>query len=177
MAIETYFKNIADAIREKAGTSGLITPAQMPQAIADIPTGGSGGGLVEPIFYGLSYGYVDGNSNAFYSDTNKLNSMSCYNIKAGDKIILCSPADNNVNKNRCRTGFYNRPFTDLEYYINTALTSELIYSAYINTPNGTNGPDYYKNFYLEMPTFTTNGTLIAVSSNTGYLCPFICIKE
>lgn len=40
MAINTLFKDIADAIREKAGTSGLITPAQMPQAIADISGGG-----------------------------------------------------------------------------------------------------------------------------------------
>ena len=41
MAINTLFENIADAIRERAGTSGTITPAQMPQAIADIPGGGS----------------------------------------------------------------------------------------------------------------------------------------
>jgi hypothetical protein len=40
MAINTLFQNIADAIREKAGTSGLLTPAQMPSAIANIPSGG-----------------------------------------------------------------------------------------------------------------------------------------
>lgn len=39
MAINTLFQNIADAIRERAGTSGLITPAGMPQAIMDIPGG------------------------------------------------------------------------------------------------------------------------------------------
>lgn len=40
MAIETYFEDIADAIRERGGTSATLTPAQMPQAILDIPGGG-----------------------------------------------------------------------------------------------------------------------------------------
>lgn len=39
MAINTYFINIADAIREKGG-AGTITPAAMPQAILDLPSGG-----------------------------------------------------------------------------------------------------------------------------------------
>jgi len=42
MAINTYFKNIADAIREKTGGSALITPGQMPEEIRSITTGGSG---------------------------------------------------------------------------------------------------------------------------------------
>jgi len=37
---DTTLKNIADAIREKAGTSDAMTPAQMAQAIAAIVTGG-----------------------------------------------------------------------------------------------------------------------------------------
>ena len=37
MAINTLFKNIADAIRAKTGGAGLLTPAQMPSAIAGIP--------------------------------------------------------------------------------------------------------------------------------------------
>lgn len=40
MTVETAFKNIADAIRTRAGSSGALTPAQMPQAILDIPGGG-----------------------------------------------------------------------------------------------------------------------------------------
>lgn len=40
MAIETYFEDIADAIRERGGTSAALTPAAMPQAILDIPGGG-----------------------------------------------------------------------------------------------------------------------------------------
>lgn len=42
MVIKTYFQNIADAIRAKGGTVATLTPAQMPQAIADLPTGGGG---------------------------------------------------------------------------------------------------------------------------------------
>lgn len=45
MAIKSYFQNIADAIRVKGGTSALLTPAEMPQAIADLPTGGGGSGV------------------------------------------------------------------------------------------------------------------------------------
>lgn len=46
MAINQYFENIADAIRERADTSGVITPAGMPQAIRDIPGGGGGAGIL-----------------------------------------------------------------------------------------------------------------------------------
>lgn len=45
MAIESYFEDIADAIRERGGTSATLTPAGMPQAILDIPGGGGGGGI------------------------------------------------------------------------------------------------------------------------------------
>lgn len=39
MAINTLFKNIAIAIREKAQTTGSITPSEMPDAIRAIPSG------------------------------------------------------------------------------------------------------------------------------------------
>ena len=42
MTIEDYFSDIADAIRERGSTSAGLTPAQMPQAILDIPGGGGG---------------------------------------------------------------------------------------------------------------------------------------
>lgn len=37
--LDGYFSDIADAIRDKDGTQNSYTPAQMPQAIEDIPTG------------------------------------------------------------------------------------------------------------------------------------------
>lgn len=61
MAINTYFKNIADTIREKTGGSALITPGQMPQAIRDIISGG--GGLITPEFTDMNGGYVDASGN------------------------------------------------------------------------------------------------------------------
>ena len=39
MALTDVFSDIADAIREKTGTTDTFTPAEMPDAIADIPTG------------------------------------------------------------------------------------------------------------------------------------------
>ena len=40
--LDGYFTNIASAIRSKAGVSSTYTPAEMPQAIEDIPSGGGG---------------------------------------------------------------------------------------------------------------------------------------
>lgn len=40
MSLTSVFTDIADAIRSKNGSSDTYTPAQMPQAIQDIPTGG-----------------------------------------------------------------------------------------------------------------------------------------
>lgn len=40
--LDGYFEDIADAIREKDGTQNTYTPAQMPTAIENIPSGGGG---------------------------------------------------------------------------------------------------------------------------------------
>lgn len=39
--LDGYFEDIADAIREKDGTQNTYTPAQMPTAIENLPSGGS----------------------------------------------------------------------------------------------------------------------------------------
>lgn len=67
MAIETFFKNIADAIRTKGGTIATLTPAQMPQAIADLPSGGGGIKLLTPTVTDDNGGYV--NNNYYYHFT------------------------------------------------------------------------------------------------------------
>lgn len=41
MSIKSLFEDIADAIREKSGSSDTYTPAEMPQAIANISGGGN----------------------------------------------------------------------------------------------------------------------------------------
>lgn len=56
MSIRTYFENIADAIREKGGTSDALTPEEMPQAILDLP---SGGGTITEL-QGIRTNYVQG---------------------------------------------------------------------------------------------------------------------
>lgn len=68
MAIETFFKNIADAIRTKGGTLATLTPSQMPQAIADLPSGGGGSiadVAMEPLHFDVNNGYMSG-GNFFY---------------------------------------------------------------------------------------------------------------
>lgn len=65
MAIETYFEDIADAIRERGGTSATLTPAQMPQAILDIPGGGGGMAghrVLTPLKFDVNTGLVHNNS-------------------------------------------------------------------------------------------------------------------
>lgn len=42
MSIRTYFENIATAIKEKNPNVATVTPAQMPDAILAIPSGGQG---------------------------------------------------------------------------------------------------------------------------------------
>lgn len=60
------FKDIADAIREKEGTTELMTLQQMPQRIRNIETGG-GGGKVEPP--SLDVDFIDYDGTILYSYT------------------------------------------------------------------------------------------------------------
>jgi hypothetical protein len=76
---ETTLTSIGDAIREKGGTSELINPLDMPNAITNLPSGG-GGIEVEPIVlagdqqYGCS-GNVASKYIELFGDT-----ISTYNI-------------------------------------------------------------------------------------------------
>lgn len=58
MSIRTYFKNIADAIKEKNPEILTVTPAEMPQAILDIPSGSSN--IITPNITDMKRGYVYG---------------------------------------------------------------------------------------------------------------------
>lgn len=104
MAIETYFEDIADAIRERGGTSAALTPAQMPQAIADIP--GGGGGMtyhreLEPIKTDASGGYISG--AAWYYDGTQNTKVDVYELTPGLRyfVHLGDPVGN-----RFRTGLF-----------------------------------------------------------------------
>lgn len=69
MAIETYFKNIAAAIKQRAGTSGSLTPAQMPQAILDIPGGSTPTLITKSITQNGTYNASADNADGYSSVT------------------------------------------------------------------------------------------------------------
>lgn len=62
--LDGYFEDIADAIRGKNGSSDTYTPAQMPQAITDIPSGGGGGPVEEK-----DVNFIDYDGTIVYSYT------------------------------------------------------------------------------------------------------------
>lgn len=175
MAIETCFKNIADAIREKAGTSGLITPAQMPQAIADIPSGANNYSQIEARISKVSYGYI-GNNGFFYSNPTRETSLSLYSIVANRKYLLFQPigALDNMNRNRNRIQFYARNYSTFEYYINNSLSNQQIYENTDIIHNDTDAFDYATIFEY---TPEENGTIIITTSNTGVYYPSVCLEE
>ena len=62
--LDGYFSDIATAIRGKNGSSDAYTPAQMPQAITDIPSGGGGGPVEEK-----DVNFIDYDGSIVYSYT------------------------------------------------------------------------------------------------------------
>ena len=97
MSIKSLFQDIADAIKEKNSGVVTITPAQMPQAILNIP---SSGGLSENIIkyienyltYGIEYtGYIYGNTQMI----NDLElSLLADRSQGGDNITLSDSLNN-----------------------------------------------------------------------------------
>lgn len=165
MAIETYFKNIADAIRERDGSSGLITPAQMPQAIRDIP-GGGGSSFVEPGYQGLSYGYYSQDSSGhrgWFGGNAKINFANLFALTANTTYVLFS--DNGVREGGYMIGFFaGKTVNDFLPSINN-VSSGLLYVATetLNYPSWNTQTRLQRFFY----TPTTNGILISISQDNG----------
>lgn len=89
MAINTYFKNIANAIREKTGGSALITPGQMPNEILNIISGTK---PLEPLHTGFNEGYIDG--VYYYPSHNDTYNSYIYDISNYSKLlVLCKYND------------------------------------------------------------------------------------
>lgn len=84
MAINTLFKNIADAIRAKTGSAGTYTPAQMPGAISGINTG------AVHYDYGAYFGISSGsNVSSMNIETNgHINKKAILVIMHRDNITL-----------------------------------------------------------------------------------------
>lgn len=72
--LSQIFKDIADAIRSKSGSTNSITPLEMPQAINEIP---SGGGISKP--YYIMDRYLEANMYATKDPTT---------LQIGDELIL-----------------------------------------------------------------------------------------
>lgn len=74
--LDGYFSDIADAIRSKDGTQNTYTPAQMPQAIEDIPSGGGGDTFDEIVLSKTATSYINNSfagairDYAFYQSSN-----------------------------------------------------------------------------------------------------------
>ena len=87
--LDGYFEDIADAIREKDGTQNTYTPAQMPTAIENIPSGSSYdwqslGFSGEPAFIQEAYDYaveIKQNNKSYFKGDKKLYIMPSINLQ------------------------------------------------------------------------------------------------
>ena len=78
MSIRTYFENISNAIKEKNPIITTVTPAEMPNAILSIPSGGGEIDLTKISFVGLyctarrggGYGYCQISELQLFNDNN-----------------------------------------------------------------------------------------------------------
>lgn len=91
MTIESYFEDIADAIRERGGTAAALTPAAMPQAILDIP-GGGGSSLynhIEAIKTDVNGGYMSGGGPTWYYAPSEIAARAdVYEVTEGHVYLL-----------------------------------------------------------------------------------------
>ena len=94
MAINTYFQNIANAIRTKTGSAGLITPAEMPDEILNIPAGATF--LIEPEHTEVHNGYLNTTGYFYYGIDLTYNSYIYKNIPAGKYLIIRNGGNNNA---------------------------------------------------------------------------------
>ena len=75
---ETSIKAIADAIREKTGTTGAMALAQMPDAIAGIQGGGTE----------MLDAFIDGSATELYSEVATVYGYACYNRRNLASVVL-----------------------------------------------------------------------------------------
>lgn len=80
--LDGYFTGIANAIRAKAGTSGTMTPSQMPTEIANIPTGGGGDTELQELLIGRTKKGYDSDITIDLSnlDIDKIGAYAFYQV-------------------------------------------------------------------------------------------------
>lgn len=112
--IKDYFQNIATAIKQKNSEIVTVTPAQMPQAILDIPSGGGGDFSFEtPLHFDNTNGYVNvsGNTGTYTYSPNQLYLSDVYKLTQNHLYILTL---GNTRGNRFRVAeFASDPNTAL----------------------------------------------------------------
>ena len=133
--LDGYFSDIANAIRRKNGESGTYTPAQMPQKINDIP---SGGGAVER----KDVNFIDYDGTIVYSFT------------TAEFLALSEMPENPTHAGLTSQG-WNWSLTDAHNYVDSymKLTIGQMYitddgktRVYITLPEGRTEP--YIGYYL-----------------------------
>ena len=159
MAINTYFKNIADAIRTKTGGSGLITPAEMPQIIQDIRVSG----LIEPLHFDLlNNTYVD--PVGLCASANNVCPIDVYEIENGKRYFIYLGS---TIGNRFRAGLFSTDpaiYNGLDYTPNYAITNP---NQNIDTGNYYNNPVPFAYIMFQN---TSNSRYLAVQKdNVGTL--------
>lgn len=113
MAINTYFKNIADAIREKTGGSALITPGQMPGEVRNIVTGSAA--VIKPLHADIANGWYVASSGDFYRDADPATyvnyRLDMYPIQRNHRYIvgLGTPVGGRFRVSRCNHDFFTDP--------------------------------------------------------------------
>lgn len=128
MAINTYFKNIADAIREKTGGSALITPGQMPQAIRDIVSSGDFE-EVTPLATDFKDGYNTRNGFTYSVNSNYRSNVYYLNTPYNSGFFVYV---GNTRNRAIINGYTQNPLT---------LTSNI--SGYIYANNATSNQPFY----------------------------------
>lgn len=113
MAINTYFKNIADAIREKTGGSAFITPGQMPGKIRNIVTGSAA--VIKPLHADINNGWFIATNGEFRRDPDPTTwaayRTDMYPIQINHRYIvgLGSTAGGRFRVSRCNHNFFTDP--------------------------------------------------------------------
>lgn len=108
MSIKSLFEDIADAIREKSGNSDTYTPAEMPEAIRDIVTGGGA-----QILHNEHKSSTTGAMNLIASIN--IPSAGSYIINAGGYVDTLTVKINNVSQPLT----YERSLHYVRFYLET----------------------------------------------------------
>lgn len=167
MAIETYFEDIADAIRERGGTSATLTPAAMPQAILDIPGGGGGDTYYKnPVYQGLSYCYAA--SGSLTRTSNKTNYISVYPAVVNQQFLIAKK-DNLGNRFQA-VFFSGATYEDIIPYIENPGSGTVISGgSNISTINNSNPAGFY---YKVSSVFSNGIVVIRTSTDSTVSKPY-----